>query len=234
MAETVLITGSSRGLGLAMTRRFLEKGLRVFATARRPDQAGSLQNLRDATPDGMLSVIPLDVLSDDSVHAVAKEVASQTDRLDILINNAGQGDESFEELNLDDFQTALATNFLGAVRCCGAFGPLLGKASTPRIVNVSSGCGSIGERDNHRRYCYGASKAALNHFTRSLAHDWKDRGVTVVAISPGWVKTDMGGPEASLEIHDAVGSFVDTVLGLGLDRTGKFLDREGSEGTYAW
>lgn len=240
MSDSVLITGAGRGLGLAMARRFLEKGWQVFASARHPGQSAGLAQLQEEASSlpGELILVTLDVLDDDSVQAAAREVASRTDRLEVLINNAGvhpeRGDETFEELDLEGFQTAFATNVMGAARCCRAFGPLLQKAARPRIVNVSSGSGSISDRDNHRRYCYGASKAALNHFTRSLAHDWKDRGVAVVAISPGWVKTDMGGPEAPLEIDEAVGSMVETVRELGIDRTGTFLDREGTEGTYAW
>lgn len=236
--QTILITGANRGLGLALTRVFLEKSHCVIATVRDPQRATALTELKEEQGKEHLQILPLEVTDGSSAKAAAAELLSAGTRLDVLVNNAGvhpeDGTESFGQMSPDDFLEAWKVNFMGVVHVCHSFLPLLQQGSNPRLVNISSGAGSVGTRDNHQRYAYGASKAALNHLTRGLAHELKSVGVTVVALSPGWVRTDMGGPDAELAPEESARAMAKTILGLDLNWTGQFLDRHGRPDTYSW
>lgn len=232
----VLITGANRGIGLALAGELVARGHEVIATARNPESATELQALDGGS--GKLHIVALDVTDAASVSAAAGVVAEKFGSLDILINNAGiypEGAEAaFESIDHSLFEQALEVNLLGVIRVTRALLPLVRKGDAPRIVNVSSGAASISRKSDGRRYCYGTSKAALNMFTRTLAFELRSQGVVVVALSPGWVKTDMGGDHADLEVADVAPVLVDTFLRLGLEKSGEFLDRFGSSETYAW
>ena len=233
----VLITGANRGIGLALVREFLKEGDTVIATARNPDQANELREA-GGSADQRLTVLPLDVADAESVNSLAKQVANTQGSLDVLINNAGvfpeEGDEKLEELNLAYFDTAFAINVTGTARVCQALLPMLRQGENPRIVNMSSGAGSITDKVDSRHFCYSSSKAALNQFTRALAAELKTEGIVVVPITPGWVKTDMGGSKAELSAEESAVSLVRTIRKLGLKQTGQFLDRHGRTGVYRW
>ena len=233
----VLITGANRGIGLALASEFLKEGDSVIAAARDPDKAGELREL-EKSADGRLAVHRLDVADADSVKAVTEALTPGPGSLDILINNAGvfpeEGNETLEELDLALFDTAFATNVTGTARVCQALLPLLRKGDNPRIVNISSGAGSITDKTDSRHYCYSCSKAALNQFSRALAAELKPEGIVVAPITPGWVKTDMGGPKAELTVEESAASLVRTIRKLGMKQTGLFLDRHGRSGVYRW
>lgn len=232
-ARTVLITGANRGIGAAMEGAFHSKGWQVISCMRKlTDQA------RPTEPGQRLSIrLEMDITHQAQIDQVAKFLNENNVTLDVLINNAGifpePTDMSFRNLDLNWFHEAMNVNLVGTIRVTKTLLPLLAKSQNPRIVNLSSGAGSISQRSG-RRYCYGASKAALNHFTRGLATELKPEGITVVALSPGWVKTDMGGSEADLEPESVGTSIEQTVQSLTLRQTGRFLDRLGNTGTYSW
>lgn len=232
-----LVSGSNRGIGLALVRALAERGVFVFAGARRPNDAGELLNLQK-THSGRLEIISLDVTSGVSVERCAQTIQGTSGTLDILVNNAAVFLEETEtplaELGLDLLGPTFAVNVTGAVRVTQAMLPLLLRSKQGRIVNISSGAGSIGDRDSHRFYCYGASKAALNHFTAGLAHELRPKNIIVAAMSPGWVKTDMGGAEAELTADESASVLADSILKLTAHDTGQFLDRFGRKGKYGW
>ena len=234
---TTLITGANRGIGLALARALAEHDLFVFAGAREPATATELEELKNRRGE-RLQVVPLDVTSPESVHRCAQLVQDVTDRLDILVNNAAvfpeEGDETLADLNVDGFDQAFAVNVTGVARVTQALLPSLLRSSTPRIVNLSSGAGSVGDKTDHQYYCYGASKAALNHFTVGLAHELRPRNVVVAAISPGWVRTEMGGPRAELSTEESAAALAGTIMQLAMDSSGEFLDRFGHHGKYRW
>ena len=238
--ETVMITGANRGIGLALAHEFLERNCRVIATAREPGCASDLEGLaRDGdNRDGELIVVGLDITDTASIVNACKQVSELCSCLDVLINNAGvfpeEGDELFDELDLAHFSAAFETNVVGTARACRAFLPLLRKALHPRIVNVSSGAGSISSKMDHKYYCYSTSKAALNMFTRALANEVKQSGVIVVALSPGWVKTEMGGPNAQLSPGESARSIAETVGKLTNEDAGHFLGRDSDHTSYKW
>jgi NAD(P)-dependent dehydrogenase (short-subunit alcohol dehydrogenase family) len=234
---TALITGANRGIGLALSAAMLRHGVSVFAGTRRPETARELRRLAEVHP-GRLHIVPLDVTDAGSVREAAAQVAGATKSLEVLINNAAVFLEeigvTLEALDMTHFDRTFAVNVAGAARVTQALLPLLLGSSSPRIINISSGAGSIGDKSNHWYYCYGASKAALNYFTVGLAHELRPRNVMVVAISPGWVRTDMGGSDAELTADESASAIADAVLKLTPAQSGCFLDRFGARDQYPW
>ena len=234
---TALITGANRGIGLSLVRALVDRGLFIFAGARRPDDAQDLQRLMGDHPD-RLQIVQLDVTSDDSVRSAADAVRENGSRLDVLVNNAGvlleDPGTAFADLDVHLFAPTFTVNVIGTARVTQTMLPLLLASESPRIVNISSGAGSIGDMMDERYYCYGPSKAALNHLTVSLAHELRSRKVIVVAMSPGWVQTDMGGQGAELSPEESAEAIAETVLRLTLDDSGRFLGRSGSRSDYQW
>jgi NAD(P)-dependent dehydrogenase (short-subunit alcohol dehydrogenase family) len=232
MPNTVLITGANRGIGLAMTRIFAEKGYIVLAGCRNMDAAKELAALKEKHRTS-LHPICLDVTSDRSVIKAAKEAAKYVDKLDLLMNNAGvlpkPHDAKLEDLEFNQCEEAFKINCLGPLRVTAAFLPLLRESKNPRVANTSSGAGSISGKDNGMFYAYGPSKAALNMISRTMAFEFKQENIIVIALDPGWVKTDMGGPNAHLEPMESATAIVATMEGLTMEKTGKFLHNGGKE-----
>ncbi len=234
----ILITGANRGIGLALARVFVARGHRVFAGHRSVAGGERLASLA-ASSGGQVVPVQLDVTEDESVGGAVELVRSTGAGLDVLVNNAGvllEGVEAaFSDLEASLLERTLAVNVLGVVRVTRAFLPLLlASGVSPRLVNISSGAGSLGSKVDSRYFFYGASKAALNHLTIGLAHELGPKGVTVVAISPGWVRTDMGGAGADLSAEESAEAMVRTIEQLDGGQHGRFLDRFGSEGAYRW
>jgi NAD(P)-dependent dehydrogenase (short-subunit alcohol dehydrogenase family) len=231
MGESVLITGSTGGIGSALAEEFARAGWKVVATARNTEQP-ELSELVCKWEN--LSILALDVGRDSTILEAAQWLADGP--LDVLINNAaifpGEGQEPFETLDLEWFNQAFDTNVVGVARVTKAFLPHLRKSGHARIVNISSGAGSISEKEDFAYYPYSVSKAALNMLTRALAAEFRKGKIVVTAISPGWVKTRMGGPNAPLTPRQSAESLFKTIIGLSMEHTGKFLGRNGEE--YAW
>ena len=238
MKSTILITGANRGIGLALLRELLARGDIVIAACRNPAASKELQELEVRHP-GVLTVVKLDVDSDYSVDFAARhEIFAKIGALDVIINNAAvfpeEGHESIEEINLAHFRVAFETNVMGVIHVTRTFLPLLEKGNNPRIVNISSGAGSISDKKDFAYYAYSTSKAALNMVTRAMAEELRRRKITVVAISPGWVKTEMGGPDAPLTPEESARSLAKTIAGLSLKDTSSFLNRDGAANEYGW
>ncbi len=237
-ALRILITGASRGLGLEFTRRYLERGERVFATCRRPDSARGLHALRAGHRE-RLSIVPLDVSDADSIRAAHRTVRRQTDGLDVLINNAGiysaRGSadpaERLGRLRFDDALLLLRANAVGPLIVAQQFLDLLEAGRSPRIVSVSSEYGSVSENTGFPYY-YAASKAALNTLMRSLAAEARRHRITTVLLDPGWVSTDMGGPEAPVTPAQSVAAMIRVIDGLTARHNGGFFTREGREAPW--
>lgn len=236
--SAVLITGASRGIGLALASELARRGWRVMAGARDPARADGLRAAAQSAAPGSIEIVSLDVCSDQSVTSAAEEAARQLRAIDVLVNNAGvfpeEGNEILEVLPLERFAEAFAVNVVGVARVTRAFLPLLTAAPYPRVVNISSRAGSVSQKEDSRYYCYSASKAALNMLTRAMAAELRPRGVTVVAISPGWVKTEMGGPKAPLTAAESAISLAATIDRMKPGDAGQFLDRDGNRENTAW
>jgi len=231
MSESVLITGCSGGIGSALVEEFGRASWKVFATARNADHP-ELSVLTRKWDN--LSILPLDVGRESTILDAAKRLADET--IDVLINNAavfpGDGQEPFETIDPEWFSQAFETNVVGVARVTKAFLPHLRRSAHARIANISSGAGSIGEKEDFHYYPYSVSKAALNMLTRALAAEFRNEKIIVTAISPGWVKTRMGGPNAPLTPRESAQSLFKTITGLTMAQSGRFFGRDGEP--YAW
>jgi len=232
MSQIVFVTGANRGIGLAITKILLEQGDTVIGACREPNQVGILTGLKAKYRDN-LKIVKLDVNDNQSVAACAAATASQTDRLDAVLNVAGVQippyDQPLEDLDYQKMRDTFETNVIGPLRVTRALMPLLKKGVNPRLVNISSGVGSLAMTDNPNFYAYGASKAALNKVSRTLSFAFKKDGITVVALDPGWVRTDLGGPNAPLSPEESAGAIVATLGKLDLSFTGKYIYNDGKE-----
>jgi len=189
-----LVTGANRGIGLEVVRQLAEAGMTVILGSR--DLQKGEAAAEPLTKSG-LAVLPLrlDVTDPDSIDRLVQTVQQRFGYLDILINSAGILYDTWQKASNADLaqvQQAFSTNTLGPWRMTQAFLPLLQQSQHGRIVNVSSGAGSL-ESMGAGTPAYSMSKAALNAFTRLLAADLKPSGILVNAVCPGWVATDMGG-----------------------------------------
>lgn len=204
MQGTVFITGSSRGLGFALAETFLEAGYDVIATHRK-DACPELDELSRKYA-GKLEPLPMDVLREDSVQQAFAAVSASHGKIDILVNNAAlclDVDDSIESLDLDAVERQMDVNAYGPLRVTRAFLPLLEQSDRGILVNISSEAGSVGANWRDTGFGYCMSKAALNMQSRILEKYLAPRGVKVFAIHPGWMQSDMGGPDADIAPAEA-------------------------------
>ena len=229
----VLISGGNRGLGLEFVRQYLAKGATVYAACRHPGQATALNRLAGDHPT-RLKVLPLDVAKPASIQALRSELALLTDHLDRLINNAGilTAGERFGHLEADIMARSYAVNAIGPVLMAQACADLLEAGESPRIGNISSGLGSISGVDGFHSPSYNASKAALNMWTRLLAHALNPRGILCFALRPGWVRTDMGGENATLSPTEAVAGLINVLENAGAEDQNALLGYDGSRAAW--
>ncbi|NHJ31536.1 MAG: SDR family oxidoreductase [Asgard group archaeon] len=232
--KTVFITGSSRGLGFEFTRQYLEKGYQVIASCRTPEKAKALQDLKLQYSD-TLSIIQLDVTKEKERDKAFEETNNMVDSIDMLINNAGiiSGDGKnlyhLGDVHKEDFMKVLEINSLAPLLVSEKFLPLLEKGTKAKIVNMSSQNGSITQRKQGGKYSYCTSKAALNMITKILSNDLREKEITVLAIQPGWIQTDMGGLNAPLKPEKPISKIIELVESKGIADTGKFLTQDGIE-----
>ena len=230
MKSTILLTGSNRGIGLALTRQLLMRGHRVIATCRDLDAATDLQALA-SLGGGALDIQPLEITSESSVAAMARHVESKYSSVDVLINNAAifidRDNNSIGNLDFGQLAITVETNLVGLIRVTKALWPLLCKGTNPRVINISSGAGLISTKRNSKYYAYSISKAAVNMFTRLLETEGRERSICVVAVTPGRVQTRIGDKDAPQTAEETARSLAVMVEGLKLSDTGGILDRNG-------
>ena len=209
--KTALVTGANRGLGLETARQLGKLGYDVIVAARQQkaaDEAAASLRASGFTATG----VALDVADAASIAACAKTVAQKHPTLDVLVNNAGiAGTSGFatpiSEVRDADVVDVFTTNTLGPLRVTQALLPLLKKSTAPRIVNVSSGMGQLSEMAGGAA-SYRISKTALNAVTKLFAVELQDSTAKVNAVCPGWVRTDMGGPEAHRSVEEGASGIV--------------------------
>jgi NAD(P)-dependent dehydrogenase (short-subunit alcohol dehydrogenase family) len=217
---TVLITGANRGLGLEYAKQLVDKGYTVIGTARSPDEAHELEVVADR-------VEQLDVADAASVSALAERLEGVP--IDILINNAGifdRRDVAIDSVDYEVFERTFAVNTLGPLRVTQALLPNLRAGEGKLVIGMSSQLGSI-ERSNGRWYAYRSSKSALNQINKILSEELGPEGFIFVVLHPGWVRTDMGGANATYSPEESVAGLVTVIEGLGPQDNGRFYDFEG-------
>tara|TARA_Y100000592_G_scaffold95396_1_gene161829 strand:+ start:478 stop:1194 length:717 start_codon:yes stop_codon:yes gene_type:complete len=226
--ETVLITGASRGIGLELTRQFLEQGYNVVSTYRNR----ASPELTALSKSASLNLYSLEVTDINSIAELANALSNLS--IDVLINNAGvigPDEQALETIELDGWMHTFAVNTIAPVMVSRALLGSLKKSSNPRIIAVSSQMGAL-SRQSTGMYAYRSSKAALNKAMQVLALELSDSGIIVCPIHPGWVKTDMGGPNADISVSQSAQGITNLVRNLKMKQSGKFLTWQGEE--HAW
>jgi NAD(P)-dependent dehydrogenase (short-subunit alcohol dehydrogenase family) len=219
---TVLVTGANRGIGLEFVKSFAADGWRVHACARNVEKAKEVRAL-----EGDVVCHKLDVTNGLKVANLARSMAEEP--IDILINNAGQrGPKTgFGKTDYDAWASVLLVNTLAPLRLVERFIGHVEKSERKLVVNISSRLGSIAECSGDD-YIYRSSKAALNMVTKTLSRDLQDRGVTVVSLHPGWVRTDMGGSAAAISPGESVAGIRKVIDGLTAKDSGGFFNFDGT------
>jgi NAD(P)-dependent dehydrogenase (short-subunit alcohol dehydrogenase family) len=221
---TLLITGANRGIGLELTKRYAADGWTVIATCREPQTATELKAIRG------ISVEALDVTDYAAVDKLAQTYDGTA--IDLLLNNAGIYGNRDGALKVSDFDTylqVLHVNSVAPMKLALTFLPHL-KATKggARIATISSRMGSISQGGGGS-YAYRASKAAINAGMHNLALDLKSSGISCITLHPGWVKTDMGGAGADIDVATSAAGLKTVIDGITLRDTGKFYNYDGGE-----
>lgn len=228
MAETILITGASRGLGLEFTRQFAEEGWHVIATCRNPHNAVILKSLQQENKK--IDIYPLDVVDDNAITVLAEHLRSRP--IDILLNNAGiigPSGAHFGHVETNSWQYVFSVNTIAPLMMAQAFISHLLQGKKKIIACMSSTMASFAENTEGGRYPYRTSKVALNMIVKSMSIDLKEKNVISVALSPGWTSTDMGGEEAPMTPALSVSYLKKLMTNLTLKHSGKFLSFDGQE-----
>lgn len=220
--KTALVTGANKGIGFEITRELARMSWRVFLGARN-EKAGraAAEKLSGA---GEVIFLEIDVSNHKSIRAAAAELGRESERLDVLVNNAGilRDDEGGAlAITPEIFEQTMRTNTLGPWLVAQAFVPLLRKSRAPRIVNVSSGSGQLEDGADGWAPGYSVSKTALNGVTAQLAAALPKFAVN--SVCPGWVRTDMGGENATRSVGEGAASIVWLATDAPQDLTGKFV-----------
>lgn len=235
---TVLITGASRGLGLEFVRQYANEGWHVLACARDPQRSTALQQRRAAHP-GQIECHVLDLLDHDSIDALAATLAGRA--IDVLINSAGtmgRGSFATEGLNFGRFGHSDFTdwcevyklNVIGPMKMAESFVDHVARSEQKKIVTLTSILGSIEKNRIGGLYAYRASKAAVNAVMRSMAIDLaRSHGIAATAVHPGWVRTDMGGPQADIDAETSIAGMRKVIAALTKETAGRYWMYDGSE-----
>ena len=220
--KTALVTGANKGIGFEVVRQLARQNFRVFLGARN-EKAGH-DAAEKLSREGDVIFLQIDVADEKSIRAAAEEFSGQSDRLDVLVNNAGillDEDKDALTITRDIFETTLRTNTLGPWLVAQAFAPLLKKSREPRIVNVSSGGGQLDGGADGWAPGYCVSKTGLNGVTVQLAAALPKCAVN--SVCPGWVRTDMGGENATRSVGEGASTIVWLATEAPHDLTGKFV-----------
>jgi len=225
--RVALVTGANKGIGFEVVRQLARKGFHVFLGARNSDAgvaAVQKLNKEGGKEDyGEITVLKIDVSKPDSVRRAAEEFSRKSDRLDTLVNNAGillDDDKDVMTITPEIFETTLRTNALGALLVSQVFVPFLKKSDAPRIVNVSSGGGQLSDGADGWAPAYCISKTALNGVTSQLAAALPKFAVN--SVCPGWVRTEMGGSNATRSVLEGAAGIVWLAADAPQDQTSKF------------
>jgi len=233
---SVLITGANRGLGLGLVKVYLEDGWFVYACSRNLQKADSLNDLKESYPEHLL-LFSLDVEDDSQVTKLAINIDGQP--IDVLLNVAGYygrnivtepgGFQEFGSSDYDDWQRIFNVNIVGPMKVSEALIENVKAGSHKKIITLSSILGSIGGNNEGNMYPYRASKAAVNAIMRSMAVDLAKYEIISIPLHPGWVRTDMGGPSADLDVSTSVKGMKHVIDSLTIEDSGSYLVYDGSK-----
>ena len=221
--SNILIIGANRGLGLEFAKQYSELGHHIFATTRGKSKSDQLVAIANTT------VFELDLNKDKSIDSFIDEMSSI--KIDILIHNSGifRDEQLSEDLEIDAWMNEMRINAITPIILARKLKQNVLEGKDKKIIFISSQMGSIDDNYSGRFYFYRSSKSALNSAAKSLAIDWKDKNISVLMLHPGWVKTDMGGESAKLEIPDSIQRMIQVISDLNLETSGSFVNYEGNK-----
>lgn len=225
--NTILITGCNRGIGLEFVRQYATDGWRVYATCRTPDSAHELKALREQHPT--ISIHALNVAFEEEIYAQSRQLHDI--KLDILLNNAGiyGGDgNQFGTINKAEWLKTFEVNTIAPLLMAQAFLDQILAGQQKIIATVSSMMGSLDDNASGSDYAYRSSKAGVNQVMKSLSIDLESKGIKTVSLHPGWVRTDMGGPDALIDTEESVTGMRKVLGQLSRQQSGRFIGYDGA------
>lgn len=226
--NSILITGCNRGIGLALTQQYLQAGWQVHATARDLSSADALHALEQQ--HAHLALHSLDVSEPDHISELAHQLDGQA--IDVFLNNAGvygPGRVQFGDVDAETWMEVFQVNTIAPLLLAQALLPNLRAGQSKKMVFVSSKVGSISDNSSGAGYYYRSSKTALNQVVKSLSVDLASEGFVVAALHPGWVLTDMGGPNALIDVDTSATGLRRVIDNLSPSTSGHFINYDGSE-----
>ena len=224
----VLVTGANRGLGLGFVTNYLGKNVNVVSTTRDLKSSMELLALKERFPDN-LEIFELDLLKESAGDTLANFLGERP--IDILINNAGIGstNQHFQAVSPKPWLEVLKVNLIAPLMVTQSIIDNVKKGVDKKIYFLSSQLGSIEDNTSGGMYIYRSSKTGLNQVVKSLSVDLKPQGITVISLHPGWVKTDMGGPNAPVSIDESIEGMTQVIHTTDIRDTGRFLNYDGKE-----
>ena len=224
----VLITGANRGLGLGFVKNYLAKNVNVVSTTRDLKKSKELLALKERFPNN-LQIFELDLLKEGAGHTLANFLEDRP--IDVLINNAGVGstNQHLQAVSPKPWLEVLKVNLIAPLMVTQSIIDNVKKGSDKKIYFLSSQLGSIADNTSGGMYIYRSSKTGLNQVVKSLSVDLKPLGITVVLLHPGWVKTDMGGPNAPIPIDESIEGMMNVIDTTNIIDTGRFFNFDGKE-----
>tara|TARA_B100000945_G_scaffold217641_1_gene175630 strand:+ start:560 stop:1276 length:717 start_codon:yes stop_codon:yes gene_type:complete len=234
--STILITGANRGLGLGLVKEYANDGWKVIATSRNPNNSNDLTDLVNKKGNN-IEIHHLDVEDLDSISALSQDLKNTP--IDILVNVAGYygkkivsepgGLQEFGSTDYEDWQRIIKVNIFGPMKICETLISNIELGNHKKIITLSSIIGSIGGNDQGMMYAYRVSKAGVNAIMRSMAIDLKDKDIICIPLHPGWVRTDMGGPNADIDTKTSVVGMKNVIDNLSIKDSGRYMVYDGSE-----
>jgi len=222
--DTVLVTGSNRGLGYEFVKQYSESGCNVLACCRDMDKARDLKKLSENSTN--IEVYQLDVGNFKDIIRLSKEL--QNKKIDILINNAGiYRSSNLGNLDREEWIESFKINTIAPYQIIEAFLTQITNSDLKKVVSITSKMGSIDDNTSGGSYIYRSSKTALNSMMQSLRHDLKSQGIATLTLHPGWVRTDMGGMGGWIDTFESVQGMIKQINNLTINDSGKYLDYAG-------
>ena len=220
----VLITGANRGIGLEFCKQYASDGWNVIACCRNPDAAGELLKL--ANQYNNVQIVHLDVSDFAQIDALALQLKDE--KIDVLINSAGvYARGKFGDIDYDEWAMSFKINSMALLKMAEAFVQHVAKSQLKKMALLTSKMGSIDDNTSGESYIYRSSKTAVNMVMKNLSIDLKPYGISVVTLHPGWVQTDMGGPNGLISVQKSVTGLRRVIEDLSLEKTGQFVDYAG-------
>ena len=223
---TVLITGTNRGIGLEFAKQFIARGDTLLATCRDIASATELDRLK--VNNEKLQIFELDVSSQESMESLPEKLEGQA--IDIFINNAGvygPRDSEFGNVSTGEWAKVFQINAKAPMILTQLLIENLHDGFEKKLIYISSKMGSIDDNKGGGSYVYRSSKAALNAVAKSIAVDLGNSGYSVAVLHPGWVQTDMGGPNALIDTGTSVSNMINVIDNLNAQNSGSFFNYDG-------